>query len=527
LAAVGGRQIDKQVLSHASAQADLSGWLMMCANASVLEVQGGTWLFAHDKVREVLLTHLDNGQRQQMHRQLAESITTVHLNDSSYDSALGHHWIQANVPEKSYKYFLKAGQAAARLYALKVARAHFSSALAALDRLPGSEERSREKFDILLQKISASQQSDRLDAYLAQTSAAETILNSLPLQGPNFQADQVRRSRLLFLKARGYFLNSDPSNSLACYRAAFNLASEHNDKMQMAALSGAIGCTLLLQGYVVKAQPFLREAINFFKGQKLILEAARLLGFLGVATVANGQVRKGREFIREAAASLSSDPAFSVSIFGFSGMNYFLLEDWKLLRDSAVSSLDNTLYTDELFVCSQFWWMAWAEACLGMHDKSTMHRRKAEEIFSKRQTVLTHDWLLVGDADMALRAGNAELAIERVEKAIEVAKNMDGVLALGLAHRVWARALAAKNRPDWDSAERHLSESIRFLESGALWLPVAHTRMTWGQLSAMRGDIANAIVQYKLAEALFARSEESSLVIKAQERLATLSTPSS
>ena len=58
----------------------------------------------------------------------------------------------------------------------------------------------------------------------------------------------------------------------------------------------------------------------------------------------------------------------------------------------------------------------------------------------------------------------------------------------GLAHRVWAQALAAADPPRWDAADEHLATSLDLLESGDARLPAAHTRMAWARICRARGN---------------------------------------
>lgn len=526
LAAVAGRKIDERILGPASGRPDLTPWLLLCANAFVLEAQGGIWHFAHDKMRELVVAHLNITQQKTLHHQLAETITSVYPGDAFQDPALAYHWDKADVPEKAYRYYIKAAQSAARLNALREARAHYAAALSAIGRLPDSEDKRRKQAEIMLLKMGASQLSETLDGYIAQTFVAESILDSLPQEGPNYQADQAMRSRLCFLRARGYFLNSDPRNAMIWYKASLDLASLSNAIVQRVASSAATGHILLLQGYLQKSQPLLQGALDFFGAHGQQLEAARLLGFLGVAAVGQGQIMAGQRLIQQAQARLSADPSFRETALAFLVTRDVLLQDWKGLQRMAINHLQlNQHHIDDMLSCTLHWMCAWADACLGQHEAAAQHRKLAGEFFAKRPTTMVYDWLLSADAEMALRSGNIELAIEHAQKAIEVATNMDGVFALGLAHRIWAQALAAQARPDWEAADIHLAESIRLLESGQIWLSVAHTRRIWGQMACSRGDKFNAIAQYRMAASLLEESPDTAEVIgQIQQELTPLTT---
>ena len=62
---------------HTFATEDLESWLVLCANAAVLEVQENRWRFTHDKLREHLLDELSEIERPLLHRRAAEAIENV------------------------------------------------------------------------------------------------------------------------------------------------------------------------------------------------------------------------------------------------------------------------------------------------------------------------------------------------------------------------------------------------------------------------------------------------------------------
>jgi hypothetical protein len=117
------------------------------------------------------------------------------------------------------------------------------------------------------------------------------------------------------------------------------------------------------------------------------------------------------------------------------------------------------------------------------------------------------DWFAVARADVALAAGRIDEAPTLAEQAVGVAKQVGSIFTQGLAHRVWARALAAATPPRWEEAEAHLVTSLRAFESGEAHLPAAHARLLWGQLCRDRQDTAAALDHLERAADQFAASQ--------------------
>ncbi len=114
-AAVFGRKLDLVVLEAIDAAADVQSWLTECANAVVLEVANEHWQFAHDKLREGVLTELSTEQRQNLHRQVAQAIELVYPDVPGEAAALTYHWHMTGNPAKEGHYARLAGEQALKI----------------------------------------------------------------------------------------------------------------------------------------------------------------------------------------------------------------------------------------------------------------------------------------------------------------------------------------------------------------------------------------------------------------------------
>jgi len=72
----------------------------------------GGFRFAHDKLREGLLSDLSPEARRDLHRQVAEAIEAEHPGAPERTAALAHHWGEAGVPEKEAHHSALAGEQA-------------------------------------------------------------------------------------------------------------------------------------------------------------------------------------------------------------------------------------------------------------------------------------------------------------------------------------------------------------------------------------------------------------------------------
>jgi len=110
IAAVYGREIDLAVMREIDAKMDYENWLVTCTNAAILEAQGDSWRFAHDRMRDGILDMLPRDELEKLNLLVAESIETVYPDDSAYASRLMEHWTVAGYPEKEAHYAFVAGR---------------------------------------------------------------------------------------------------------------------------------------------------------------------------------------------------------------------------------------------------------------------------------------------------------------------------------------------------------------------------------------------------------------------------------
>lgn len=111
VAAVAGRQLDLPVMETVVSKLEahnLESFLLACAAAAVFDVSQGEWRFAHDKLREHVLSNLTDDERVDLHRQVAQSIETTYPDNLAYADSLAEHWHNARHSEKALFYTLRA-----------------------------------------------------------------------------------------------------------------------------------------------------------------------------------------------------------------------------------------------------------------------------------------------------------------------------------------------------------------------------------------------------------------------------------
>ena len=79
---------------------------------AVLDFDGGSFRFAHDKLREGLLSALTVEGSRALHRRVAEAIEAEYGDAPEQTMALAHHYAMAADEEKEARYSALAGEQA-------------------------------------------------------------------------------------------------------------------------------------------------------------------------------------------------------------------------------------------------------------------------------------------------------------------------------------------------------------------------------------------------------------------------------
>jgi serine/threonine protein kinase len=152
-AAVIGRQIDLALLARIDPEADLDAWTTTCASVAVLDLHEGGFRFAHDKLREGLLSDMPTDERRDVNRRVAEAIEAEYPDAPELSAALAHHWGMAGVTEKEAHYSAIAGEQALQSSAYQEAVTFLERAITLVSA--GSETAAPQRDGAITRALSA------------------------------------------------------------------------------------------------------------------------------------------------------------------------------------------------------------------------------------------------------------------------------------------------------------------------------------------------------------------------------------
>jgi tetratricopeptide (TPR) repeat protein len=216
LAAAAGRQLDLRLLAQLAPETDLEHWLLTCTNVAVLEIRDDAWRFAHEKLREGVLSALPPGARAVLHRQVAQAIERVYAGEPDQAATLIYQWRMAGEQAQERRYARLAGEHALEQYSNDDARTYLTRAL---ELTPAAD--LDERYQLLLAREQVlNRQGDR---QVQAADLADLAQLAHALADPHKQA-QVALRQANYAEATG-----DYAAAIAASQDAINLAHDAGD----------------------------------------------------------------------------------------------------------------------------------------------------------------------------------------------------------------------------------------------------------------------------------------------------------
>jgi tetratricopeptide (TPR) repeat protein/tRNA A-37 threonylcarbamoyl transferase component Bud32 len=323
-AAVIGRQIDEALLQHLANNMSVQEWLTVCSNAAVLEVQDNHWRFAHDKMRETVITELTDSERPILHEEVALAIETVYPDDIHQAQILADHWHYAGDKEKEARYAFYAarhleqlGLNQAQVFALRALRLNPTDTLlwAQINNLiarnyfeRGDYQEAQTHFEATLPHARKYQhireELDALDGlgqivYVAKDMEAALKIYRDAIQLARKADDNLMLSRLL--KHEGVVLRflGDHEGAYQSAIASLEVTKKLNNPWELALVLYSVSVIVRNRGEYQQAIEYLEEGIAIYRRLNLIADMGHSLNNLGICHTMLGNYDEAMKYLEE------------------------------------------------------------------------------------------------------------------------------------------------------------------------------------------------------------------------------------
>lgn len=288
--AVVGRQLDVNLLPWLAKSTQTSmpveTWLAACAEAAVLELFGGNWRFAHDKLRAGILETISVDEQVAWHRRVAQLIIQVYPDNPEQAASLVHHWREAGDEAQERQYARVAGEYAQQQFLNDAALEYFNRALALTPR-----DDLQAQFDLLLAREQIFHLQGRREEQQAALAALDQIAQELLARDKLDKRMEVALRRANYAGATG-----DYPASLAAANEARQVARENGDRQNETASYLVAGRALLRQGNYEEAQINLQKSLQAARVHKFANLEADSLRQLGVMAYDTGQLELANQY---------------------------------------------------------------------------------------------------------------------------------------------------------------------------------------------------------------------------------------
>ena len=297
LAAIMGREIDFKLLTqlvntHKALQAtDVSTWLTICANVLVFENIDERWVFAHDKLREVILRDLDIHTKPALYRQVAEATEQVYPDDVTRAALLADYWRVAGYPSKVIHYAHIAAHYALRIGNFVAARKHLQEVLDLLKQHP----------DTTIELQTLKQMGDAYEGVSDYVRAIENYEASLALSRSLGHKEGIV-SALVGLGEVAQ-KRADYETALDCHTRALAIARTLNQSSLLANALNGLGTIAAQLGQLEEARAYFNESLSLRRTMQDQKGIAASLNNLGIIHRFSGEVDNAIQCLTESLAT--------------------------------------------------------------------------------------------------------------------------------------------------------------------------------------------------------------------------------
>ncbi|MGH7393226.1 MAG: tetratricopeptide repeat protein, partial [Candidatus Rokuibacteriota bacterium] len=453
--------------------------------------------FRHALTHDVAYGGLLHDRRRTLHTRIVDSIERLHPERrAEHIERLAHHAFRSEVWPKAVTYCRQAGVKGQERSAHREAVSWFEQALAALLRLPESQESLEQSVDLRLSLRASLYPLGDFEKILAHLQQAEAVATRIGDQG---RLGWVSLHVGDYLRQTGKFTDACRSSE----RAYAIAEKSQNVPLRMAACQ-YLGLTWHALGDYRRAAELLRAVVEMAAGEagtgEWRTQAGSRAGFLAVnyAWLARSLAdagdfdeaiifgRKGLEL----AERLDTPYSIAATTFGLGsvlGMRGDLAQAIPLLERTRATAQD---WNITLFECHALRALGYAYLRMGRVEDGLALLRQSATTVEARALAIQHARVLALLGEAWLLAGHPEEASATAARALSLARARgqrgDEATALAVLAQI---AVAAE---DWESAERHYAEALE--QGAALGMRpfLARCHLSLGRLHLDRGRPAPA-----------------------------------
>ena len=423
--------------------------------------------FRHQLFQQYLYDHLDDVQCAYLHEAIGSALELQH-NEAPEDldvlaPRLAWHFERAGLAERAARYYLRAGNRAARLSAHEEAITHLTRGIALLETQPESPERARLRLMLLLATVNPISMARGFRAPERMLS----LERAYELSHHPALSDSPERREVLAAVAFSALWSAEPGRVLQVGEQVLHLAERSGDNQRILFAHSLLGAARWMRGELAQARDHLDRALAGYNRQSndppyLVLGLdtnvmsiawrAMVLWLLGYPDQALQQLQVALTAARD--CNYATTLAFARTLTGI--LLFLCGRD----TEAALQHIEALRLTDAKGLPLDAWagslttWTAERER----QDQAALPQmHQAMATFRATGTGAGHGLQLLLLAQSCARAGDAQAGLEALAEALEWVEESGAHAVEAEAHRLRGELLLIDQPPQPDAV--HLAEA--------------------------------------------------------------------
>jgi len=407
-AAVAGRALEPDVLHTAVPEINLENWLAACANVAVLEIHDEHWRFAHDKLREMLISNLDMQEQSDLNLQVAEALEVTFVNKlAPHYGRLAWHYSKTNKFKKELFYATLAGEQAASQFSNEEALRFFDQALALIP-----EHDLETRCDLLLSQE---------EIYKLQGNQELQLSDLEELQRISFELnDPTRKANIAFRWAGFYMDQGNYPIAMQMAQKSLKLALSVDETEIALESYNRLAAILQKQNNFVDANSYAQEGLNLAQQKSFREHEAILVNVLGMSAFYKRDLSTAQECFERSLSVLQKDeyPRTQALVVNNLGMVASYQGDFEAALNYYEQALKITQKVgarrSETITLINLGWVA---GLLGEFEKAVDYAKKNIQISRETGDLYNETYGLINLSSFASAIGDLETALDSALQA--------------------------------------------------------------------------------------------------------------
>jgi class 3 adenylate cyclase/tetratricopeptide (TPR) repeat protein len=483
-----GREFSQDLIQELTKlpERDLISYLSASKDSELIYESGiypqSRYIFKHALTQEVTYNSLLSKKRKEIHQEIGKTIESLysHRLDELYE-VVAYHYSNSTNYEKAIHYLEMAGDKAARMHSLEVARQHYQNALTFL-------EKSKELFEYQKKYITLTLKW----AEVSQYAPSHRIRNALKVSLKYAQelGSEGRVGDVYYWVGRFAYMQGDFNETLPQVERCITWSKDLKNKELLALSYNLKGRSCLYIEKYKKGIEFLEKGLNLIKPYWKYDDIVYSGAFLGLIYGITGQFDNSKKAIENAieVAKKHEILIFEAMAYGYLGTIHFLYGQLQETIDYCSTCVDiSKKLGNPLPIAWSSFFKGAANFNFGKEEHGLKLMREGIEFLKSTDSVLALRYFYSLLAECLAIKGDSIEAESMNQKALSLDQYGQKWGEI-INYRTKAIINANETNPDWKCIDSNINKSILLAEKKGALPDLVTCYFRYSELLRQKGD---------------------------------------